>query len=90
MYAAMAHMKQLEYALNSESALSQKWIELLSQFFTCGEEAIEVTHLFNHFRGMWSNVPKVIQNSKLDFFHKGRLQQKQAVAGRISKVLVGD
>ena len=55
-----------------------------------GEEAIEVTHLFNHFRGMWSNVPKVIQNSKLDFFHKGRLQQKQAVAGRISKVLVGD
>ena len=30
MYAAMAHMEQLEYALNSESALSQKWIELLS------------------------------------------------------------
>ena len=30
---------------------------------------------------MWSDVPKVIQNNKLDFLHKGRLQQKQAVAG---------
>ena len=29
---------------------------------------------FNHFRWMWSDVPKVIQNNKLDFLHKGRFQ----------------
>ena len=49
---------------------------------------MEVTHLFNHFRWMWLNVPKVIQNSKLDFLDKGRLQQKQAVPGEISKVFL--
>ena len=32
-------------------------------------------------------MPKVIQNNKLDFLYKGRLQQKQAVAGGISKIL---
>ena len=60
------------------------------KFFACGEEATEVTHLFNHFRWMWSDVPKVIQSNKLDFLHKVRLQQKQAVAGGISKILVPD
>ena len=58
-------------------------------FFACGEEAIEVTHLFNHFRWMWSDVSKVIQNNKLDFLHIGRLQQKEAITVGISKILVG-
>ena len=52
-------------------------------------EAIEVTHLFNHFRWMWSDVSKVIQN-KLDLLHIGRLQQKQTISGGMSKILVGD
>ena len=39
---------------------------------------------------MWSDVPKVIQNNKLDYLRKVRLQQKQAVAGGISKILVPD
>ena len=57
MCATITSMKQLEYALNSESALSQEWVELWILFFACGE---------------------------------GRLQQKQAVAWKISKILVGD
>ena len=57
MCATIASMKQLEYALNSESALCQEWVELWSLFFACGED---------------------------------RLQQKQAVAWGISKILVGD
>ena len=90
MCATIAFMKQLEYTLNSEPALSKEWVELWSSFFACGDEAIEVTHLFNHFRWIWSDMPKVMQYNKLDFLDKVRLQQKQAVAGGISKILAGD
>ena len=62
----------------------------MKYFVVCGGEAIEVTHLFNHFRWMWSDVSKVIQNNKLDLLHIGRLQQKQTISGGISKTLVGD
>ena len=88
--ATIACTKQLEYALNSEPALSKEWVELWSSFFACGDEAIEVTHLFNHFRWIWSDMPKVMQYNKFDFLDKVRLQQKQAVAGGISKILAGD
>ena len=57
MCATIASMKQLEYALNSESALSEEWVKLWSLVFACGE---------------------------------GRLQEKQAVAWGISKILVGE
>ena len=33
-------------------------------------------------------MSKVIQNNKLDFLHLGRLQQKEAITVRISKILV--
>ena len=59
-------------------------------FFPYGIESIEVTNFCNHFRWMWSDVPKVIQNKKLDFLHIGRHRQKQPIAGRISKILVGE
>ena len=39
---------------------------------------------------MWSVVSKLIQSNKLDFLHIARLQQKQTIAGTISKSLVGN
>ena len=39
---------------------------------------------------MWPVVSKMIQNSKLDLLHIGRLQQNQAIARGISKILGGD
>ena len=50
------------------------------KFFARGKEAIEMTHSFNHFKQMLSDVSKVIQNSNLDFLRIGRPQQKQAIA----------
>ena len=50
------------------------------KFFACGKEAIEVTHSFNHFQRMLSDVSKVIQNGNLDFLRIGRPQQKQVIA----------
>ena len=73
MCATITFMKQLEYTLNSEPALSKEWVELWSSFFACGEEAIEVTHLFNHFRWIWSDMHKVVSdtnvNSKVTYVH---------------------
>ena len=43
--------------------------------FVCGKEGIKVTHFFNHFKWMWSDVSKVIQNSKLAFLHIVRLHR---------------
>ena len=51
---------------------------------------MEVKHLFKHFKWMWSDVSKVIQYNKFDFLHIDRLQQKQAISGGISEILVGD
>ena len=62
----------------------------MKYFVVCGGETIEVTHLFNHVRWMWSDVSKVIQNNKLDLLHIGRLQQKQTISDGISTILVGD
>ena len=39
---------------------------------------------------MCSDILKVIQNNKSDFLDIGRPQQKQPIAGRISKILVGE
>ena len=39
---------------------------------------------------MCSDILKVIQNNKLDFLDIGRPQQKQPIAGGISKILVGE
>ena len=36
-------------------------------FFACGKESIEVNNLFNHFMWVWLDVPKVIQNNKLEW-----------------------
>ena len=81
-----------EYAQNDakQSAsfiLRVKWV--MNLVFCMWSEISKVTNLFNHFKQMCSDVPKVIQNNKLDFLHIGRLQQKQPIAGGISKILVG-
>ena len=47
------------------------------------------SNTFNHFKWKWADVLKVIQNSKSDFLHIDRLQQKEAIAVGISKILVG-
>ena len=52
---------------NSELASSQEWVELWSQFFACGKESKEVTNLFNHLKWVWLEVPKVIQNNRLEW-----------------------
>ena len=59
------------------------WVMKL--IFASGKEPIGVTHLFNNFKWMWSDVSKVIQNNKLDLLHIGRLQQKQVIAGEFPK-----
>ena len=38
---------------------------------------------------MWSDMSKMIQNKNFDFLHIGKLQQKQAIAGGISEILMG-
>ena len=50
---------------NGESAKSQEWVELWSYFFACGKKLIEVANLFYHFKWVYSDVSKVIQNNKL-------------------------
>ena len=35
-------------------------------FFACSKESIEVTNLINHFKWVWSNIPKVVQNNNLE------------------------
>ena len=52
-----------EVMTNIELALFQNWVELKSQFLTCGQEFIEGSS-FNHFKSVWSVAPKAIQNNK--------------------------
>ena len=49
-------------------------------FFPYSRESIEVTNLCNHFRWMWSDTPKVIQNKTLVIWHIGSFRQKQTIA----------
>ena len=35
--------------------------------FACGKESIEVTNVFSHFKWLWLDMPKVIQNNKLEW-----------------------
>ena len=35
-------------------------------------------------------MPNVIKNNKFDFLHIGKLQRKQEIARKISKILVGE
>ena len=65
-----------EHAKSDDKLVSQLYLN----FFACGKKSIEVTNLFNHFKWMCSDAPKVIQNHMLDFLHIGRLQQKQLIA----------
>ena len=48
---------------NSELVLSQEWVS----FFACGKESKEVTNLFNYLKWVWLEVPKVIQNNRLEW-----------------------
>ena len=53
-----------EHAKSDDKLVSQLYLN----FFACGKKSIEVTNLFNHFKWMCSDVPKVIQNDKLDIY----------------------
>ena len=53
-----------EHAESDDKLVSQ----LHLKFFVCDKKSIEVTNLFNHFKWMCSDVPKVIQNNKLDIY----------------------
>ena len=66
-WGGQAYLDMPKVMAKRESAFCQEWVKLWRLFFAYGKESIEVTNLFNHFKWVWSDVPNLIQNNKLEW-----------------------